>query len=279
MDIEAWYERWGNGIRLFSSLQELQAVFDEWEAFAEEDIEESDTDATGQVNGPHDKSLETAEHGAMTSHLRHFIAQPYIENPLLLTSYENRKFHIRAYVLSAGALKVYVYREMLALFAAKPYCPPTGREDTMDLSGHLTNTCFLDESTKPMSVYRFWDLEGRDNPPEWKANVFDQICQVTADVFEAAAKEQMTHFQAIPNAFEIFGVDFLVDQGLNVWLLELNAYPDFQQTGKDLQENVVGELFNEMVDVAIDPFFNSANNRQEETRRMRLVKDIDLGRR
>jgi tubulin---tyrosine ligase len=216
----------------------------------------------------------------MTSQLRHFIAQPYIQKPLLLTSYDNRKFHIRVYVLAVGALKVYVYREMLALFAARPYEWPTGREDTMDLAGHLTNTCFQDESTKATSVHQFWTLESLNLTADWKDRVFDQICQVTGEVFEAAAKEQMVHFQAIPNAFEVFGVDFLVDEGFNVWLLELNAYPDYSQTGQELQDIVVGGLFEEVIDAAVVPFFDvSSNGRRQGTQRMRLVKDVDLGRR
>ena len=84
----------------------------------------------------------------MTSHLRHFIAQPYIHPPLLLppelvAALGNRKFHIRTYVLAVGALKVYVYKDMLALFAAKPYIPSRAPDSVPndDLSAHLTNTC------------------------------------------------------------------------------------------------------------------------------------------
>ena len=263
----------GNGIRLFSSLAELQAIFEEWE-----EPEDEDHDEDSEANDGEQEGREDAADGTMTSQLRHFIAQPYIQNPLLLTSHNKRKFHIRVYVLAVGALRVYVYREMLALFAARTYIPPTGSEHTMDLAGHLTNTCFQDDLTKTTSVRQFWNLEDSEFSSESKEKVFEQICQVTGEVFEAAVKEQMIHFQAIPNAFELFGVDFLVDESLNVWLLELNAYPDFQQTGQDLQDVVVGGLFEEVVDVAIAPFFTSTIAHLGNDR-MRLVKDVDLGRR
>ena len=262
----------GNGIRLFSSLDELQAIFEEWDVEEEEEGEKSiDVEETegGGIHG-----------GGMTSQLRHFIAQPYIDPPLLLESKANRKFHIRVYVLAVGALKVYVSKEMLALFAAKPYRPPIQdtSDQTIDLAGHLTNTCFQDEATRESSVYRFWEIDDRDRVGDnWKHDVWEQICAVTGEVVEAAAREQMVHFQTIPNAFEIFGVDFLVDANMNVWLLELNAYPDFKQTGDELRDVVVGGLFQEVVKTAVEPFFGDYSP-QHSSDRIRLVKDINMGR-
>ena len=89
----------------------------------------------------------------------------------------------------------------------------------------------------------------------------------------------MVHFQTLPNAFEIYGVDFLVDQNLEVWLLEVNAYPDFKQTGPDHRDLVVGGLFEQVVRVAVRPFFESGSTTRDGSERMRMVRDIDLGRR
>ncbi|KIX99830.1 uncharacterized protein Z520_04466 [Fonsecaea multimorphosa CBS 102226] len=267
----------GNGIRLFSTSGELQAIFEEWEEDSPDADAEDSTEEDECHDAPGRKQGDSLEGNAMTSQLRHFIAQPYIDPPLLLETYGGRKFHIRAYVLAAGALKVYVYKEMLALFAAKGYQPPASATDPemLDLAQHLTNTCFQDEATKSTSVYRFWDLESSEMHANWKDAIFQQICDVTGEVFEAAAREQMIHFQAVPNAFEIFGVDFLVDQDCNVWLLELNAYPDFKQTGQDLQDAVVGGLFQAVTRTAIAPFFGLTGS---GTTQMPLVRSINLGR-
>ncbi|KIW93920.1 5'/3'-nucleotidase SurE [Cladophialophora bantiana CBS 173.52] len=267
----------GNGIRLFSTSGELQTIFEEWEKDAP-DVDAESSSGQDEFHHVHaSKQGETPEGNAMTSQLRHFIAQPYIDPPLLLESYGYRKFHIRAYVLAVGALKVYVYKEMLALFAAKAYQPPasTTGPDTLDLAQHLTNTCFQDEATKSAAVHRFWDLESTGMHTNWKDGVFQQICDITGEVFEAAAREQMIHFQTVPNAFEIFGVDFLIDRDCNVWLLELNAYPDFKQTGQDLQDAVVGGLFQAVTKTAIAPFFGIAGS---GTVQMPLIRSISLGR-
>ena len=267
----------GNGLRLFSSLEELQSIFEEWDE--DEEDEDQSSDSCGAMATNVSQTEQDRTGGTLTSQLRHFVAQPYIERPLLLESYNNKKFHLRVYVLAVGALKVYVYSEMLALFAAKSYSPPTHQTDGIDLSQHLTNTCFQDEATRATSVHRFSTLQSPGLPTDWQKQVYEQVCDVTGEIFEAAAREQMIHFQTIPNAFEIFGVDFLVDADLNVWLLELNAYPDFKQTGKELQDAVVGGLFEEVVNVAAVPFFDkSSSEARRGTERMVLVRDIDLGR-
>ena len=47
--------------------------------------------------------------------IREWVLQKYVPNPLTIEGY---KFHIRVYVLCVGALKVYVYDDMLLLLAA-----------------------------------------------------------------------------------------------------------------------------------------------------------------
>ncbi len=277
----------GNGIRLFSNLQQLRSIFEEWEADEEgsggeqeeQQVEEQEKGKNHSPSSGNMASISVFHGGTMTSQLRHFIAQPYIDPPLLLPSRGSRKFHIRVYCLAVGALKVYVYREMLALFAAKAYQSPSHLE--VDLACHLTNTCFQDDASRKESVARFWDLEDAAHGPDWKKKVFEQICEATAEVFEAAAREQMVHFQTLPNAFEVFGIDFLVDSSFRIWLLEINAYPDFKQTGQHLQDAVIGGLFRQVMKVAVRPFFNKAaeENDSQGSNEMLLVKNMDMGRR
>lgn len=263
----------GQGIRLFSSEDQLREIFEEWE------MDEPD-DESGSERVDDDAAVDN-KHGVIVSQLRHFIAQPYIDPPLVLPSSNGRKFHIRTYVLAVGALKVYVFKEMLALFAAKPYCPPSEEDDDVkDLARHLTNTCFQEGgSANEGSVRRFWKLDHHvpGLKPDWKENIFDQICAVTGEVFEAASRGMMVHFQAIPNVFELFGLDFLVDKSGTAWLLEVNAFPDFAQTGEELKEVVIGKLFEESVDVAVKPFFGM-DGKVGGSEDMRLVADINLGR-
>lgn len=62
-----------------------------------------------------------------------WVVQRYVARPLLVAG---RKFHLRVYVLGAGALRVYVYKRILALFAVSKYAD-SGVDDSY---AHLTNT-------------------------------------------------------------------------------------------------------------------------------------------
>lgn len=91
----------------------------------------------------------------------------------------------------------------------------------------------------------------------------------------------MIHFQTLPNAFEVFGLDWLVDARGTVWLLEVNAFPDFAQTGKGLS-GVVGGVWEGVVGVGVAGFFEGMDGGvegEEERWGMKRVLDLDLGRR
>ncbi|KAK6349128.1 hypothetical protein TWF730_009884 [Orbilia blumenaviensis] len=267
----------GVGIRLFSTMEELQAIFEGWEepeSDEEDDEEEEDTET------PSGDNKEKQGNGVVTSRLRHFVAQTYIP-PMLLTPKQDtgsgpRKFHIRTYVLAYSALKVYIYKNMLALFAASAYTLPSQLQDvtsdTTDLSAHLTNTC-LQSGVHDGSVIPFWKLSElftveKETVEGW----YSQLREITADVFKAAVSGGRIHFQPLPNAFEVFGFDFLVGEDGGVRILEVNAFPDFKQTGEEEKELVAG-LFDGVVGV-IKNFFGEKG---EEDERMDKVLDVEVG--
>jgi len=102
----------------------------------------------------------------------------------------------------------------------------------------------------------------------------------------------MIHFQTLPNAFEIFGVDWMVDEGGRAWLLEVNAFPDFARSGVQ-GEGVVRGVWEGVVGM-VGGWFGVGRGEEgrgegegegeeegerEERWGMRKVLDIDLGRR
>lgn len=301
----------GQGIRLFSKTAELEAIFEEWEVDESDEEEEEAEDAADtddddgrrrQTKIDNDDGERAAAHdpsAVRASHLRHFVAQPYLDPPLLLAS-DRRKFHVRVYVACVGAtpeMEVFVFRDMLALFAAADYVSPD--TDSADLRGHLTNTCLQvemrrderqqeeanedsrmeTEDERPL-VRTFWSLP---LPRPTLDAVFAQICDVTGEVFAAAATGGMAaHFEPLANCFEAYGLDFLLtddgdvgDDGSDdgavrvpvprAWLLEVNAFPDFRQSGTDdAPRAVVAGFWRGVVRRVVGSFF-APGHRQEAT--------------
>lgn len=165
-----------------------------------------------------------------SAQMREFVAQQYI---IRIPPVEGKKWHVRAYVLAMGRLKVHVFRELLALLACEDYQPPW---ENPSLRSSLTNTALQDEDefVSNESMRDFWS----DAVPEkllgdgWKEGVWDQICNVTAELFKAAAHTMADKFNTVGKSFELFAADFLVDDNGKVWLLEVNETPAFYNHDK-----------------------------------------------
>lgn len=209
-------------------------------------------------------------------------------SPPLQSSF--RKFHLRAYVLCVGGLSVFLCDEMLALFAPAAYQPPgTQIHDAQhaqssttqpDPRVHLTNTCLhadgsatADGRLASENVHLLSDL-CKDGKPykthvNSKANatltpahctrIKDLAAETIGETFEAAAKgSASTNWMMWDNAWEIFGVDLMVvcpgdgddEFSPRVSLLEINAQPDFAQSGERLQ-GVIRTLFQRSLQIAV----------------------------
>lgn len=248
----------GQGIRVFQTIEDLQAIFDSFD-------DEIDDEA------PQDSLID--DNKIIISQLRHFIIQKYLTNPLLLPSMSNKKFHIRCYITCMGDINVYVYDRMLALFASVPFIPLDKGDDNNNgvefnptdlniLQAHLSNTCLQTHNKdKDLSVMEFDQLV--DIADDDKLQIKKQIYDIAHDIFIAAKSVNSLNFQPLPNAMETFGVDFLVDDKFNVKLLEINAYPDFKQTGNDLKE-LIDELFLNVTKHCIKPLLDGGENISKE---------------
>lgn len=264
----------GMGIRLFNSKDTLREIFEEFEGHSD------------------DEEAGSSDTSVITSQLRHFVIQEYVDNPLLVDPREflpeghvkaterlrGRKFHLRTYVVASGVLRVYMYRRMLALFSCEPYDFPRrgNHEPSISLLPHLTNTSL--QSHRGEEGVRLFDelighqilsgIEGNINLLEQDiTDIKEQMAQILADVFKAAA-EQAIHFQPLPNAFELYGVDFLVSHvpsgshgpRFQVNILEVNAEPAIELTGPRLTW-ILEDLFKSIQIVCIAPFAGGVSDR------------------
>ncbi|TFK57327.1 TTL-domain-containing protein [Heliocybe sulcata] len=298
----------GNGIRIFDSKEALQDIFEEWD--------DSDDEGDGD-NADSDSREDT---GIVTSQLRHFVIQEYLSNPLLMDPTEKPldpltpppqhhleghkaydQFHLRAYILARGALQVYLFTHILALFASAPYRPPShsNKEGNIDLTPHLTNTCLQPDHSEAhvrtldeligCTVLSSPDSDTRNFlSREDVESIKTRMGEILADVFKAAL-ENPIHFQPLPNAFELFGVDFLLSHSsastpsntpppecpYTVSLLELNAEPAIEMTGQRLHWLLQG-LFTGIGEVAVRPWLEGREHEPEKSEKWGMRKVLDV---
>ncbi|RHY30657.1 hypothetical protein DYB32_004152 [Aphanomyces invadans] len=168
---------------------------------------------------------------------------------------------VRVYVVAVGALEVYVYQNVLLLTSLNAYDPA----NVDDKLSHITNTYQQQDHPNFVEADCVLLLEDMEailqedrglSPAQAKrvtTTMLADIGAITKDVF-AAYRGEFSVFQPLPNCFEVYGVDFIVDEDLRVWLLEVNPGPDFKQTGNRLQP-LIQTLFEGMVDIVTDTFF------------------------
>lgn len=208
-----------------------------------------------------DAKRETSKHSTRPPMMR--IVQRYIPNPLLL---EGRKFDIRAYMLIASTVP------FLVLFHhgyIRLSCLKYDGNDT-NLTTHLTNQYVQkkDPNYKDVKEDTAWNME--------KFNDYINR-QIVGDkgleqdwVFGAMTKQMqriMLHlFNSVKHKlqskigyFALYGLDFMIDADMKVWLIEVNVNPALHTNCEALREVIPG-VVEETLHLSIECFDKSRKN-------------------
>lgn len=212
---------------------------------------------------------------------REWVLQEYLSNPLVLpvstSSSSLHKFHLRVYVLAVGALRVFVFNNILMLFAAHPYT-----SDMSNMYAHLTNTAkaaenvdfeekkfvkVLDDLPEILLNHlpeRFQSIKSANDAV---SSIKNQIYNIVSDLFDAYENEYSI-FCPASQSFELYGLDFIIEDhyssedsssnipgvdsfGFKISLLEVNPGPDFKQTG-DRLKSVIFYLWEQTLRIVVD---------------------------
>mmetsp|Transcript_89336 Transcript_89336/g.193370 ORF Transcript_89336/g.193370 Transcript_89336/m.193370 type:complete len:849 (-) Transcript_89336:175-2721(-) len=182
------------------------------------------------------KILESAGRKRGSIFGNHYIAQKYIENPLLID--DGRKFDIRqwAVVSSVNPLTVWFFNDCYIRLAANKY----STDDISDTCTHLTNNsivCHHENFDKEDPYWMcMWDLDtfkaflrkkygpGTD---KWAEKVLPAMKHAVVATLSCVA-EKLAESDSSGQSFELLGFDFMIDTDLKVWLLEVNTAPCMQ---------------------------------------------------
>ncbi|CAD8122582.1 unnamed protein product [Paramecium sonneborni] len=189
---------------------------------------------------------------------RTYIVQQYIDNPLL---YNKRKFDIRCYMLLTsqnGIFKGYWYQEGYIRTSSKEFTTKC-----LDRFVHLTNDAVQSKDQdygkhEPGNKISYLEFQRyvEVNHPNTKFNFFIDIYPK----MKSAALEMMkaTYGKIDPhrriNSFELYGLDFMIDDNFKLWLIEANTNPCLELSCP-LLSKIIPTMIENLFRIAVDPIF------------------------
>lgn len=168
------------------------------------------------------------------------VLQRYITHPHLL---QGHKYTLRLFVVLTSEGQAYAYKDGYFNICCQQYTP----NDWQDLTPHLTNE-HLGEDDVP-NIYQM---------PTSQCPNFDTIDRTMKRMagYVTQAFYQKSDHDGHHNerSFTLFGFDYIVDDQLNVWLLEVNHGPWFpKEDDHPLQAYLYDYLWQHLVTDFVEP--------------------------
>ena len=188
-----------------------------------------------------------------------FVIQKYIEKPFLINK---RKFDIRLYCLVTsinGYLQAYFYNEGYIRTACKEYNPKVLDNKYI----HLTNDA-VQKKSKDYGRFEFANKLSYSEfqrylnnlRPKVSVNFYEEVVEkmkkMVKDTILAVFKK--LDFRKRAHGFEIFGYDFLLDEQLKPWLIEVNTNPCLELSS-GLLASIIPAMLENAFRIVLDPLF------------------------
>lgn len=186
-----------------------------------------------------------------------WVIQKYIERPLL---YCGRKFDIRMWAVITWKRELYYYRHGYVRTSSDTYSL-----DNNLSSVHLTNNClqkykdkygcFEEGNTLSLEVLEKYMAE---QYPGFNLDkhVFPRVRDLMIDTFLSVKNELNPGERR--NCFELLGFDFMIDEDLRTWLIEVNTNPYLGVPNKFI-EGLLPKMLNDLFAITLDPYVKNPN--------------------
>lgn len=210
------------------------------------------------------RRIEEYDNGTKCGELtQSLIAQTYITNPLLLDL--NNKFDFRVYMLvaSTNPLIVYYHDGFLRVSLQKY------DKHSSDKSVHLTNTHLAKDlfaiaeekginlngmNAEQLKNYQMWTFEKlkdyllsvkKIDDPQW---IDTYLRPSFYKAFIHSSRMSAHAFWPQSNVYEMFGLDFMLDDQLNLWFIECNSSPQLIGTN-ELKTNFLVTMLKDLFEI------------------------------
>jgi tubulin polyglutamylase TTLL1 len=189
------------------------------------------------------------------------VLQRYIGNPLLL---DKHKFDFRIYMLIASTNPLILYYHDGFLRLSLHVYDPDSKEKGVHLTNtHLSKAIFKDAlkglefanmNETELRNYQMWTMEelaeevyamNKTTDKDWLNNYLRPQFQ---KAFIHVVRMSKYSFMKHSGIFEMFGLDFLLDDDLNLWFIECNASPQLIGTS-ELKTKFLTDMLTDMFDI------------------------------
>ncbi|CAD8193862.1 unnamed protein product [Paramecium pentaurelia] len=189
---------------------------------------------------------------------RTYIVQQYIDNPFL---YNKRKFDIRCYMLLTsqnGIFKGYWYQEGYIRTSSKEFTTKC-----LNKYIHLTNDAVQSKDEDYgkfefgnkisfLEYQRYLDTYHPQSKFNFFIDIYPKMKNIALDLMKASYGK--IDPQRRSNSFELFGLDFMIDDNFKLWLIEANTNPCLELSCP-LLSRIIPAMVENLFRIAIDPIF------------------------
>ena len=177
------------------------------------------------------RGIEVVKHPEMVPMNSEWIIQRYLSEPHLWDGY---KYVLRCYVVitSVEPLRFYWFHEGFAKLTSEPY----SNEDLDNPYRHLTNPDINEDNTDvdipvvfhSFKTYRQWLKDQGADDEKLFAEIHDLIALTVISARESMRTQSQKVDADTQGAYELIGLDCMVDNDLKPWILECNLSPSLE---------------------------------------------------
>jgi len=202
--------------------------------------------------------LVATTEGNTNGRKRTYLIQQYLDRPFL---YNKRKFDIRCYILVScvnNTMKGYWYQEGYIRTATREF----SLKNVTNKLIHLTNDAVQKKAEDYGKFEAGNKLSYNDFQKYLDANyngtvnfyndMYPQIKKLATDCIKGVYGKMDPYRRE--NCFEVFGLDFMIDQNLRAWLIEVNTNPDINASSPTLTR-VIPPMVENALRLTIDQMY------------------------
>eukprot|EP00347_Sterkiella_histriomuscorum_P014963 403358833 len=280
----------GRGIHIFKSLDELKQILNDFYDVKlssqqspikeqQKKIQNAQVDIHLEEQDGNQNSKQVIEKFKSYG----FVVQKYIEKPLL---FKNRKFDLRVWALINYDMKCYVFKECYVRTSCEDY---NLQEENLDkIYVHLTNNAIQKNSDNygkfedgnqislkelAVTIISYGLMIIQDNLSEQLQNKQglsgDEIKLMLEDQYKSlilhSLKAVKNKLKFQKHTFELVGYDFIVDEDLQSYIIEVNTNPCIEESS-GLLKMLLPRMIDDMFKLTIDTIFpiNSQQQQQQQ---------------